>query len=306
MLKTRKSSILLLLTCALIASSGAYCGSAEKTDSSAESAPGKPILTPTVPQLILQPSSTQILRATAPGAARFEWKLQGDGKLSTGSGDTVIYTAPDRSGLLSIVTVVAYNREGASPQSLISISTAAPPAVQLEAIGIPAYWLAPPGHNPANAIHLSTGRAGGCHTGADCIQVRYTAGATWAGVFWWPSTCGSNVTPETLRKANDCSCAINVLNAGNLRTVNRLTFWARGETGGEVVEIKVGDGALCPLPGHSTGPLTLTADWKRYELDLAGLDMRRAVALFGWFATDLHDPKGATFFLDDVQFEGTR
>ena len=50
----------------------------------------------------------------------------------------------------------------------------------------------------------------------------------------------------------------------------------------------------------------MTAEWKRYEIDLAGLDMRRAVGLFMWVATDLQNPKGATFYLDNVQFESTK
>jgi hypothetical protein len=85
-----------------------------------------------------------------------------------------------------------------------------------------------------------------------------------------------------------------------------VSFWARGEKGGEVAEFKVGDDTLCPLPGRSSDSLTLTADWRKYEIDLAGLDMRRAVGLFTWVATELHNPQGATIYLDDVQFEGTR
>jgi hypothetical protein len=246
---------------------------------------------------------SQSLHAVSPGAMRFEWALQGEGKLSPGDGDTVLYTAPDHGGAIALATVVAHNRDGASPQSSISISTAAPPAVRLDAVGIPGGWMAP--RDPTSVINLSSSAAG-CRTGADCIEVRYRAGATWAGVVWWPKACGPSGTPDAWRRARDCSCAIDVLKAGNLRAVNRVSFWARGERGGEVVEFKVGDDTLCPLPGRSSGTLTLTADWRPYDIDLAGLDMRRSVGLFTWTATDLHNPKGATFYLDDVQFEGAQ
>jgi hypothetical protein len=289
----------LLLACSLaLASSTTFCNS-DSSSAAAEKAPGKPSLTPTGPELMLQPNMPQSLHAASPGAARFEWDLQGEGQLSQGDGDTVLYTAPDHGGAIALVTVIAHNQDGASPQSSISISTVAPSAVQLDAIGIPAGWMTPA------AINLSSGTAR-CHSGADCTQVHYRAGSTWAGVVWWPKACGEKGTPEAWRRAKDCSCAVDVLRAGNLHTISRVRFWARGERGGEVVEFKVGDDTLCPLSGRSSGLTTLTTDWKPYDIDLGGLEMTRAVGLFIWVANDQHNPQGATFYLDDVQFEGTR
>jgi hypothetical protein len=190
----------------------------------------------------------------------------------------------------------------ASPQSSISGSNAARSAVLLETVGIPAAWMSK-AKDPSTVIHLSASPAG-CHTGADCIQIRYTAGSTWAGIVWWPSSCGED--GKDWRRATSGSCATDVLAAGNLRMIDKVSFWARGEKGGEVAEFRVGNNTLRPVPGRSSGPVTLTAEWKRYEIGLAGLDMRKAVGLFIWIATDLHNPNGATFYLDDVQFEGTK
>jgi len=295
---------LFLLACTLVLAGTECCGSASKPVEAEAAAPAKPSLTPTGPELVLQPGAAQTLHSTSPGATRFEWALEGEGKLAPGDGDTVLYTAPDHGGAMALVTVVAHNKEGASPQSSISISTAAtPPAVSLASIGIPAGWMAD-GDSTA-AISLSTGSSG-CHTGADCIQITYRAVGEWAGIVWWPKACGPNGAPASWQRARACSCSTDVLRAGNLHSIGKVSFWARGESGREVVEFKVGDDTLCPLPGRSSGDLTLTADWRRYEIDLGGLDMRRAAALFTWVATKLHNPKGATFYLDDVQFEGAR
>jgi hypothetical protein len=297
-------SFLMLLACFLVLTGTAFCSSDPSPGPAEEAAPVKPNLTPTGPQLVLQPGMVQTLRANSPGATRFKWALQGEGKLSSGDGDSVLYTAPDHGGAMALVTVVAHNQRGASPQSSITISTTTQPTVSLATIAIPAGWMTEEGRNPSTVIDLSAGT--GCHTGADCIRIHYKGDATWAGIIWWPKACGSKGTPNSWPKATSCSCTVDVLKAGNLRAVNRVSFWARGERGGEVVEFKVGEDTICPSPGRSSDPLTLTGEWQRHTIDLNNLDMRRAVALFTWVATDLHNPKGATFYLDDVQFEGTR
>ncbi|HEY2292278.1 MAG TPA: hypothetical protein VGM86_16385 [Thermoanaerobaculia bacterium] len=308
MLKSRPYSFLplLLFACTLVLTRPVFCSPNPLSDPADKKVPSKPTLTPTGPELVLQPNMSQSLHAASRRATHFEWALHGEGKLSTGDGDTALFTAPDHSGAVSLVTVVAHNGEGASPQSSITISTASSPAIRLDAIGIPAGWMSGnPSQNPTRVINLSTSKAG-CHTGADCLQLDYRTGAGWAGIVWWPKACGPSGTPDAWRRVKDCSCAVDVLKAGNFRTISKVSFWARGERGGEIVELKVGDDSLCPLPGHSSGLLTLTADWKPYSINLAGLDMRRVVGLFTWVATDSYNPQGATFYLDDIQFEGTR
>src|SRR5947209_737724 len=114
-----------------------WCSSDLESASFGGVAPSKPSIAPTGPGLVLQPGMTQNLHASSRGAERFAWALHGDGKLSSGTGDTVVYTAPDHGGSMALVTVIAFNRDGASPQSSLSISTAAPVA-PLAALGIPA------------------------------------------------------------------------------------------------------------------------------------------------------------------------
>ncbi len=196
--------------------------------------------------------------------------------------------------------------EEASPQSSLSTSAARSAAVRLDALGIPAGWMSGnPSLNPASLISLSTSKTG-CHTGADCLQIDYKTGAGWAGIVWWPKACGLSGTPAAWRRVQNCSCAVDALRKGNLRTISKVSFWARGKRGGEIIEFKVGGASLCPVPGRPSGLLTLAADWRPYEISLAGFNMRRAVGLFTWVATDSYNSQGATFYLDDVQLEGTR
>ena len=97
-----------------------------------------------------------------------------------------------------------------------------------------------------------------------------------------------------------------MLEAGNFSTVSRLAFWAKGDQGEEIIEFKIGAVDIPPIPGRSLGKVTLARDWKPYEIDLEGMDLTNAVGLFLWVASDVDNPQGAVFYLDDIQFEGVK
>jgi len=215
----------------------------------------------------------------------------------------------------ALILLVAIGLAGCSPPaptptrlptatSVISITASEIASVRLNDLGaIPAGWMSG-GSNPADFIHLETGT--NCHTGADCLRFGYQSGGDWAGVTWWPLACGETGTAAAWSKLRNGTCGVNVLKMGNLSAVSRLTFWARGERGGEVVEFKVGGADLPPSPGGSTGKVRLESAWKVYTIDLGKMDMTDAAGLFFWIATDADNPQGAVFYLDDIQFEGMR
>jgi hypothetical protein len=268
--------------------------------------PGKPVTEPVGPDVTVEAGKKLPLRASATGAKRYEWKLQGDGSLSATTGDAVIYTAPETGGGIAIVTVIAFNDQGAySPSTSLTIRIPPGPvvaSVRVDALAIPAGFMSGIG-SPENFISLGAS-PNGCHTGADCLQVTYRAGGGWGGIFWWPLSCGASGTTEAWDRVKRGVCGINVLEAGNFSAVNRLTFWARGVQGGEAVEFKIGAVDVLPSPGRSLGKVTLTHEWTRYEIGLEGMDLTNAIALFAWIATDMDNPQGVVFYLDDVQFEG--
>jgi Glycosyl hydrolases family 2, TIM barrel domain len=127
------------------------------------------------------------------------------------------------------------------------------------------------------------------HSGKTCMQVLYTAKDNWGGVVWQSP-------------ANDWG---DKPGGKNLTGAKRLTFWARGEKGGEVVTF------LCGLLGkdkpyfdtvqEKLDRVALTREWKQYTIDLKGKDLSRIKSGFGWTLAATGAP--VTFYLDDIRYE---
>jgi hypothetical protein len=126
------------------------------------------------------------------------------------------------------------------------------------------------------------------------IQIVYTPAGPqqWSGIYWWDPP-GSNF--GTQDGGYDISCA------------TKLTFWARGEKGGEKAELKVGGlrGAYLDSinPAFSTGPITLTNTWVQYTLVLEGKDLTHILGGFVWVTNKPSNRQGATIYLDDIRYE---
>lgn len=91
----------------------------------------------------------------------------------------------------------------------------------------------------------------------------------------------------------------------NLTKAKKLSFWARGEKGGEIVEFKLG-GTAANYPDSenlTTGELTLKSEWTQYVLDLSGADLFYISAGFGFVLKQDANPNGCTFYLDDVKYD---
>ncbi len=155
---------------------------------------------------------------------------------------------------------------------------------------IPSGWM-----GDSKDVTLNTGWTENPESGTTCIKVVYNAKASggnrWAGVYWQNPANNWGDKP----------------NAGmDLTGITKLTFWARGEKGGEVIqEVKVGgiNGTYPDSDEVKAGPITLTSDWKQYTIDLTGKNLTHIIGGFAW-ATNLDvNPEGCTFYLDDIQFE---
>ena len=266
--------------------------------------PQKPVLSLPDP-LTLEARKKIAIRARALGAERYEWRLAkgSDGLISPTVGDVALYTAPTGRSGSAILTVVAYNAHGASPPASLEIKVVPKATIRLDALANRLGLMSGSG-DPSAFIKLERGQDD-CHTGSDCLRFTYEPGGEWGSVHWWPF-CVASATSPTLHIAPGPECSINVLQVGNLSEVNRLTFWARGDRGGEIVEFRVGSVNVSPRPFRSSGRVTLTTDWQGCEIDLAGMDLVDAIDLFVWFATDRDNPGGAVFYLDDVQSEGAK
>ena len=127
------------------------------------------------------------------------------------------------------------------------------------------------------------------HSGKTCMQWQYAATDNWGGVVWQSP-------------ANDWG---DLAGGKNLTGATKLTFWARGEKGGEVVSFLCGiinrDKPFFDTVQAKLDKVALTPDWKQYTIDLKGKDLTRVKTGFGW--TLAAEGRPVTFYLDDIRYE---
>jgi len=158
---------------------------------------------------------------------------------------------------------------------------------------IPSGWMGDSGD-----IKMNDASTVNPHTGTTCIQFEYTSqrkqGKGWAGVYWqnpaqnWGSKKGGF----------------------DLTGMTKLTFWARGAKGDEVIQkFKVGGIGMDPKQAYTDsdsiemGPVELTDTWKQYTINLAGKDLSYISGGFAWVTNADLNPEGAVFYIDDIKFE---
>lgn len=132
------------------------------------------------------------------------------------------------------------------------------------------------------------------HSGKTCIQVSYNAkgsqGNNWAGIYWQSPANNWGETPGGY----------------DLSEMHKLVFWARGEKGGEVIsDFKLGgiSGQNGDSDSISTGSIVLKKQWQKYTIKLAGHNLSHIIGGFCWSASRDDNPKGMTFYLDDIRYE---
>jgi hypothetical protein len=141
------------------------------------------------------------------------------------------------------------------------------------------------------------------HSGTTCIRVVYSAAALlgnrWAGVYWQDPVDNWGKTPGPT--------------GYDLRPFSQLSFWVRGDVGGEQMEFRVGgistasDGNPLPYGDSlkkpvSTGVITLTTSWQLETINLRGQDLSHIIGGFAWVSNPAENPHGAAFYLDDIEF----
>ncbi len=151
------------------------------------------------------------------------------------------------------------------------------------------------------------------HSGATEIRCEFknTTGTNFGGFYFQNGI----LPPDSLAPTPNFG---ETPNSGiDLSGVDSLIFWARGKQGGEKIEFfaaGVGRNAvtgiqIAPYPGSSPrhpelGTIyTLETEWKKFTIDLAGLDLNYVLGGFAWVANSLNNPNGAVFYLDDIYYE---
>jgi len=154
---------------------------------------------------------------------------------------------------------------------------------------IPSGWMGDYGD-----IKMNDQAADNPHGGTTSIQFIYSAKKSqnqgWAGVYW----------------QNPSNNWGNKKGGFDLTGMTKLTFWARGAKGGEVIQKVIVGGIKGTYPDTvmvEMGPIELTNAWKQYTVNLVGRDLSYINGAFGWTTTADLNPDGATFYIDDIKFE---
>ena len=150
------------------------------------------------------------------------------------------------------------------------------------------------------------------HGGESCIRCQQvTQPMDWGG---WLFLNGWLAEGETAPRLNDGTMDGQGL---DLTGADSLTFWARGERGGERVEIFTcgfgydGQWGVPTVeypdscPKRSLGYVDLESEWQEYAIDLTGADMGSITCGFGYVLSGGDSGVGDhVFYLDDIRFEG--
>ncbi|AKL97994.1 hypothetical protein [Endomicrobium proavitum] len=130
--------------------------------------------------------------------------------------------------------------------------------------------------------------------GKTCVRITYNAlkaGTAWAGVYW----------QEPANNWGDKGYGFNLTGS------ERLSFWARGENGGEEITNFIIGGIQGKdsedSDSRAIGPIELTKEWKQYTIHLTGADLNNVIGGFGFTITRDGNPNGAVFYLDNVVYE---
>ncbi len=136
--------------------------------------------------------------------------------------------------------------------------------------------------------------------GTSCIKIQLTFPTNeskWVGIYWQD--------PEN-------NWGTQTVGGYDLSGATKITFRAKGENGGEKIEFYAG-GITGNNPDSlkktyaGTGTITTLSDsWKEYTIDLTSQDLSHVIGGFGWSANSDNNPNGATFYLDNIQYNKSR
>lgn len=154
----------------------------------------------------------------------------------------------------------------------------------------------PSGFMPnGKCIEFNDGWADSCYSEKTCLRISFDAQCArdnekWAGIYW-------------LNPANNWG---KTKGGFNLQGATHLTFWARGEKGGEQIKEFLIGGVSGDYPDTDSviiGPVILTKEWRQYTIDLRGNDLSYISGGFAWTTSEDVNPDGAIFYLDEIRYE---
>ncbi|MCL1972511.1 MAG: hypothetical protein FWG57_05935 [Endomicrobia bacterium] len=144
------------------------------------------------------------------------------------------------------------------------------------------------------ALNINQGYKVNPRFGKTCIKVTYDPSrgkVGWSGVYW----------TEPANNWGDQGPGFNLTGA------ERLSFWARGEKGGETISNFLMGGIRGKKyedsDSRSIGPIELSQEWTQYYISLVGADLTNIIGGFCFTITEDNNPDGAIFYLDNIVYE---
>ena len=153
--------------------------------------------------------------------------------------------------------------------------------------GVPSGWL-----GDYRDITLNLNYKGNPYKGNSCIKITYiplgSRKAYWVGIMWqYPAN-------------ND-----GTIDAGlDLNGAKKITFWIRGEKGGEIIDAFKFGGAIGSYPDSDIAgiyDILLSKEWEQHTINLDHKDLRYISGFFTWVASKYRNPQGITFYIDEVK-----
>ncbi len=205
---------------------------------------------------------------------------------------------PKDGGLYRLFATVRDDKGGAAVGNValrvngpVTIAKGAPAKLPLVVYGeaTDAETFIPAGYmGDAKAIKVDPAYAEKPQAGKRCMRWEFASDKGWGGVVWQSP-------------ANDWGDK----GGYDLTGAKKLTFWARGDEGGEVVSFQFGlipkEKKFSDTGKGALDKVALTTEWKSYEISVAGQELTRIKTGFVW--TLASGGKPVVFYLDGIRWE---
>jgi len=217
--------------------------------------------------------------------------------------DNIITSSSSSGAILSIpgagvyrIYVTAYDDSGAAATANVPIMVEGEPAelqfkfpLAVYSDSFPQPWASSGWMGSHEALTIETEYQVLPQSGDACMKIYCKAPFGWVGVAWQ-------------NPANDWG---DLAGGYNLSGAKKLTFWAKGEMGNELIDFGVGllnsDKKFYDSGKAELKNVKLKKEWKKYTINLKGKDLSRIKTPFYWISEGSNH--SMAFYLDDIYFE---